>query len=103
MITSYIGLDRAMCMPPNFKLIGSISRAPGEMMKLLQEKDIKLFEWLEEANANNIDVVYITLGSIIEYEKWLVNTLYEGLKKLGCRVIWSLNDKWRPLFDEDPD
>jgi len=103
MITSYIGLEKATCIPPNFKLIGTIGRAPGEMMKLLKEKDIKLFEWLEEAHAKNIDVVYITLGSMIEYEKWSVNTLYQGLEKLGCRVIWSLNDKWRPMFEKDPD
>ena len=40
---------------------------------------------------------------MIPYEKWLVNTLYDGLDKLGCRILWGINDKWRPMFDKDPD
>ena len=49
MFTTYVGLERAFCIPPNFKLVGSIGNPPGELMRLLREKDIKLFEWLEEA------------------------------------------------------
>ena len=50
-ICSYYGLDKAVCCPPNFKLIGSIGREPTELMRLLKEKDMKLYEWLQDAHA----------------------------------------------------
>ena len=102
-ICSYYGLDKAVCCPPNFKLIGSIGREPTELMRLLKEKDMKLYEWLQDAHAKKQDVIYITLGSMTPYEKCCVNTLYKGLESLGCRVVWSLKDQFRPLFDVDPD
>ena len=84
-------------------MIGPINRDPTELMKLLQEKDMKLYQWLEDSKSQGIDVVYISLGSIVELQKWSANAIYQGLNKLGCRVIWSLNDKLRPLLEVNPD
>lgn len=71
-------------------------------MENLKKKDIDLFNWLEEAKANNEDVVYVSLGSLVRWQKWTVNTIYQGLKNIGCKVVWGLPDKYHELFDEDP-
>lgn len=36
-------------------------------MENLKKKDIDLFNWLEEAKANNEDVVYVSLGSLCKW------------------------------------
>lgn len=103
MFNSYFGLERAVCIPPNIKMLGPINKEPSELMEILKEKDMKLYEWLEEAKTSQTPVIYISLGSIVELQAWSVNAIYDGLKNLGYKVIWSLNDKWRPLLKEDPD
>ena len=52
MFNSYFGLDKPICIPPNIKMIGAINKDPTELMKLLQEKDMKLYQWLEDASAS---------------------------------------------------
>jgi hypothetical protein len=34
-------------MPPNFVFTGPISKASGDLLESLKEKDAELFEWLE--------------------------------------------------------
>ena len=28
--------------------------------------------------------------------------MHNGLKDVGCKVVWSLKDKWLPLLEETP-
>ena len=69
---------------------GPFSDPPSELLPILKEKDYKLYEWLNKAVDDNQDVVYISIGSEAKWRDWSVKTIYEGLKKLGVKVVWSL-------------
>jgi len=40
--------------------------------------------------TNNEAVLYITLGSEVEWQPWYVETIWAGLKDMKCRIIWSM-------------
>lgn len=63
MFHSFFGLEKPVCLPPNVKLIGSIFNESSNMIKSLKEKDMNLYNWLEDALAKEEDVVFITFGS----------------------------------------
>lgn len=49
--------------------------------------------------------MYVALGSYCILQKWSVEAIYNGLKKLGVRVVWSLKPncmEYLPVKD-DPD
>ena len=102
MFNSFFGLEKPVCLPPNFKLIGSLDKEPSDLIESLKQKDMNLYNWLEDALDKGEDVVYVTLGSICRWQKWSINAVYTGLKNIGCRVIWSLKDEWLEILDENP-
>lgn len=72
----------------------------------------KLAHFLNHALENKIPVVYITLGSEVVWQKWYVETIWEGIKNLNCKFIWSMptglelpksdyiyTDKWLPQIE----
>lgn len=67
---------------------------------MLKQKDQALNDWLDDAQANGEKVVYVSLGSIAKWRPWSVKVMYEGLKKVGCRVIWSMRDYELPEKNE---
>lgn len=81
-------------------MTGPLTKPAGKLMEVLEEKDAELFAWLNEAQENGEDVVYVSLGSIVKWQQWCVDTVYFGLKKLGCKVIWSLKNFELP--EENP-
>lgn len=90
MINSFWGLDKAQSLPPNYVLTGPLTKSPENLVQSLKEKDLDLYQWLEEAQANDEAVVYISLGSVARWRDWSVKAMYFGLKKLNCKVVWSL-------------
>lgn len=65
---------------------------------------MELFNWMEDALAKGQPVVYITVGSYCILQEWSLNALYYGLKKLKCKVVWSLKKEYKtPAADNDPD
>ena len=71
-------------------------------MEQLQKKNPQLYEWLEEAYANNEDVAVLSLGSVCKWQPWSINAVYKGLKNIGCRVVWSLRDEYLEILEENP-
>lgn len=67
MFNSFYGLDKPVCLPPNFNLIGPIDKQPTALMEQLKKKDLELFNWLEDALQKKENVVYISLGSICKW------------------------------------
>jgi UDP:flavonoid glycosyltransferase YjiC (YdhE family) len=65
------------------------------MLKLLEEKNKELFDWMNLAHQNNIPIVYVSIGTECRWKEWSVKAIYEGLKKVGCKVIWSLKDPFK--------
>lgn len=41
------------------------------------------------------------MGSIITLHKWQIKELYEGMKKLGVAVVWSLKQGKIPQEEDD--
>jgi UDP:flavonoid glycosyltransferase YjiC (YdhE family) len=70
------------------------------MMESLKQKDIELFNWLEEALKNKEEVVYISIGSIAYWQLWSIDAIYNGLKQVGCKVIWALKEDWYTKIDK---
>lgn len=65
MFNSFFGVEPTRCIPPNIKMVGQINQDPADLMRILQDKDIKLYQWLEEAKSQNIDVIYMSMGSLV--------------------------------------
>ena len=59
-------------------------------MEDFKKKDLELFEWMNKAQEDNKDVVLITIGSECKWQQWSIDAIHQGLKKVGCRVIWGL-------------
>lgn len=102
LINSFWGLDQSFTIPPNYVLTGPLSQPQGQLMKNLESKDPELFQWLEDAREKNRKVVYISIGSVCIWKDWSVKAMYDGLKKVGCKVVWSLRDFKIP-DENDPD
>lgn len=102
MINSYFGLEKPLCLPPNFKLIGNINKEPTQLVEALKQKDMDLYNWLEDAVTKNETVVYVSLGTVCQWQPWSVNAIHKGLKQLGCRVVWALKEEYQKMLEEDP-
>ena len=98
---SFFGLEEARCLPPNVHLTGPLVQPQGDLLNELKEKHGKLYLWLEEALANKQPVVYISIGSYCIYQQWSIDALYHGLKRLNCRVIWSIKKEYKLPVEND--
>jgi len=58
---------------------------------------------MNKAESQGIPIVYVSLGSLCQWQKWSVDAIYNGLKKLGVKVIWSLKDAALLPTQNDPD
>lgn len=100
---SFFGLEEPRCLPPNVYLTGPLVKSQDNLLGLLKEKHIELYNWLEDAQAKNMPVVYISIGSLCVWQQWSIDALYYGLKKLGCRVVWSIKKEFHLPVEDDPD
>lgn len=95
LFNSFWGLEKAITVPPNLYHTGPLSPPQHDLLTRFKEKDEALFNWFEQALKNKQDVVIITLGSECIYQPWYITTIYDGLKKLGCKVLWSLRGDFK--------
>ena len=63
----------------------------------LAEKDPKLAEWLDDAEAKGQPVIYFTVGSECKWEQWYVDNSLKGfdlLKQKGVnpRIVWAMKE-----------
>jgi UDP:flavonoid glycosyltransferase YjiC (YdhE family) len=79
-----------------------LSHPQERLVEDLKIKDPELFAWLEEAVAKNIPVAYINMGSVTKLQKWSLDAITDGLKQLGCRIVWALKDEYADLATVDP-
>mmetsp|Transcript_237 Transcript_237/g.428 ORF Transcript_237/g.428 Transcript_237/m.428 type:complete len:119 (-) Transcript_237:106-462(-) len=98
------GLEKPALLPPNHILTGPLFKKDrSKALNDLRIKDPDLFKWMNDANERNIKIVYISIGSMCIWQKWSVEALYHGLKKLGVKVIWSLKTPELLPVQNDPD
>jgi UDP:flavonoid glycosyltransferase YjiC (YdhE family) len=86
--TTFFGLDKAVSLPPNFKLIGPSYEPPTPNSPKTLSPDLTQF--LEKASSSKKPIVYVTFGSVLQLTQQFIKHLYEGLKKTDLAVIWSL-------------
>mmetsp|Transcript_4808 Transcript_4808/g.8245 ORF Transcript_4808/g.8245 Transcript_4808/m.8245 type:complete len:333 (+) Transcript_4808:479-1477(+) len=102
-INSVWGFDRSRLLPPNFMVTGPLIdlSIDGEALKKV---DPELNDWIEEGELKGQKIVYISLGSVCDWQTWEVDALYNGLKNLPVRVIWSLKQiELFKSYEKDPD
>ena len=47
--------------------------------------------------------MYVSIGSVCVWKQWSIDAIYNGLKKVGCKVVWSLSDKLDCKIPDDKD
>merc|ERR1719436_1430105 len=101
MIQTVWGLDSIQPLLPSIVVTGPVLPPPADLRSKLGEEHPELYKFL---HASGLDgVVYVTTGSLAELMQWQVEAIYHGLKKAGCRVVWSLKEKqqaWLPMKDD---
>lgn len=63
--------------------------------------------WLTQAQRNGEAVIFISLGSAVQWQPWYVRSIYEGclaLKKAGIplRVCWAMKSDICTIENHDP-
>lgn len=61
-----------------------------DLMIYFQERNGELFDWVNKAQSEGKPVIYIALGSYCVLQRWSVEAIYYGVKKVGARAVWSL-------------
>ena len=61
----------------------------------LEKKDPQLYEWMNQINdkGEKMDIIYVSLGSIVIWTDWEVQAIYNGLKTMNYKIIWSIKNK----------
>jgi len=98
------GLDSPTSMPPNVVVTGPVLPPAHDLRKKLASEHPDLADFLKKSAAKG-GAVYVTTGSLAQLHDWQVRVLYNGLKKAGFPVVWSLKEaqqKFLPAKD-DPD
>lgn len=84
-------LDRVQPLLPNMVVTGPLVRlGDGAEQKLATERpDLHAF-----IHAGDVDgVVYVSTGTVVKLARWQVEAIFHGLKRAGCRVLWSLKEE----------
>jgi len=90
-VNSFWGWDRPHPVPPNYYLSGVLEFSTVQDNK--ESAQAALSADIEEFIVGSIDVIYISTGSMITPEPWLVRTIHDALKNTDHRIIWSLKEE----------
>ena len=66
-MNTFWGFEEAIPFPPNFIFTGPLMKNAENLLTQLEEKDPKLFAWMNEAQENKQKIVYLSLGSMITW------------------------------------
>lgn len=102
LLNTFWGLEKAVPLTPNYTVTGPLFKPHGDLLADLEKKDPELLAWLNKAEADGIDVVYVSIGSECHWQQWSIDAIYEGLKKLGVRCVWSIRNNDLNIPDSDP-
>jgi len=95
------GLDKPQPLPPNIVVTGPVLPPPLDLRERLAAEHKELYRFLHASGLEG--VVYVSTGSMAKLTQWQVEVVYNGLKKAGYRVVWSLKDdqqKFLPSRDD---
>mmetsp|Transcript_13813 Transcript_13813/g.23561 ORF Transcript_13813/g.23561 Transcript_13813/m.23561 type:complete len:237 (+) Transcript_13813:108-818(+) len=92
LVNTFWGLNKQALLPPNIIVTGPLIKDSSELLLELQTQHSELYEWLNKSKRDGKQVVYVSLGTVCQWNKWSVDAIFNGLKRLDVRVIWSLNN-----------
>jgi UDP:flavonoid glycosyltransferase YjiC (YdhE family) len=92
-----------MLLPPNLVMTGPLVKPSSDLLIELEAKAPDLKAWMDTAHSQGTKIVYLSLGSMCGYRKWVVDALFYGCKKIGVKVIWSLRAQEMIPDKDDPD
>lgn len=106
-MTTFWGFEQPTHLPPNIVLVGPTLRENSDdFVDRLKTAAPDLLNWIEKAKDG---VIYITLGSEVEWQQWYIDSIFGGIelaKKNGIAVkaIWAIKSKTLTLpsgYDKD--
>lgn len=74
----------------------------------------RLKKFLDDAVNDDVPVIYLTLGTEVKWQKWYIDTIWEGIKDLNAKFIFAIpiglpdeiannkkvyTDKWLPQIE----
>lgn len=98
---SFLGMEVPQPIPTHVLLTGPLNGA--EEPKPLAETHPELEAFMKSSVEAGFKVVYVTTGSMVQLEQWMIETIFNAMKLAGCRVIWSLKETqqaWLPKKDD---
>ena len=86
---TFWGLEQPQALPPNFVVSGPLYTAQENLIPQLIEKDKELYDWLQKTLDDKQDVIYISIGTEVQWQQWSIDAVYAGVKAVGCKAVWS--------------
>jgi UDP:flavonoid glycosyltransferase YjiC (YdhE family) len=94
LVNSFFGLELAEPLDPFVVFTGPLFAPIRPSGTALAQHNPQLSSFLDGATQ----VVYVTTGSMIKMEKWMVGVIFNALKEVGCHVVWSLKAEVQKLL-----
>jgi hypothetical protein len=63
LLNSFWGYDAASSFAPNVVMTGPLNKPAKVMMEEFEKKDKECFDWMNEAEKDNVPVIVVTLGT----------------------------------------
>eukprot|EP00929_Paragymnodinium_shiwhaense_P030683 TRINITY_DN17349_c0_g1_i1.p1 TRINITY_DN17349_c0_g1~~TRINITY_DN17349_c0_g1_i1.p1 ORF type:complete len:478 (-),score=105.48 TRINITY_DN17349_c0_g1_i1:279-1712(-) len=96
-INTFSPLEKTGLLPPCVALTGPLENSEQAAVLPADQQDLHAF--LAKAEK----VIYVTTGSMVILRPWIVETLFHGLRQVGCSVIWSLKEEAQEHLPEKKD
>eukprot|EP00440_Ansanella_granifera_P062586 gb/GFBE01067862.1/.p1 GENE.gb/GFBE01067862.1/~~gb/GFBE01067862.1/.p1 ORF type:complete len:471 (+),score=112.15 gb/GFBE01067862.1/:1-1413(+) len=103
LVNSFFGMEKPVPLPPNVHLTGPLAK--NAQLQPLASTHPDLHAFMENAVKADQKLVYITTGTMVVLKEWMVHMLFQTMKLVGCKVIWSLKADTQALLPsrDDPD
>jgi hypothetical protein len=106
-VNSYFGLDKAVALPPNVTLTGPLVKMDASLLTDLAQKAPDISKFLDDAESAKEKVIVISLGTMLNWSKWAVDAIIEGVNELNkthnLKVLWSMPEADHNLLPSDLD
>ena len=84
-------MDKPIALPPNVTLTGPLVN---DLSDDIAQKAPEISQFLNSAQESGHKVLLISLGTMLSWTQWSVDTIIEGVhavnRKHNLKVLWSL-------------
>ena len=94
LVNSYFGIDKPIALPPNVTLTGPLVNGDADLSDDIAQKAPEISQFLNSAQESGHKVLLISLGTMLSWTQWSVDTIIEGVAVVNrnqkLKVLWSL-------------